>query len=182
MMTQKMYNTGLLIMLAQVMKKQLTIAILTLLFSQSLLAEIYKHVDSEGRVTYSNIKTPGSVRLEIESAPSSSTKAAGGNHAPNKRIDTPSNFPRVDKNTQDQRDLKRKNILQNELEAEKLALEDAKKAYTEGEEKPEIYRNANGKIFRNVPKYEEKMKGLKENVDNHQKNIELLQKELDSLR
>jgi hypothetical protein len=33
-----------------------------------------------------------------------------------------------------------------------------------------------------VPKFEAKMKGLKENVDNHQKNIELLQKELDSLR
>lgn len=177
-----MYNRTLSMPVYNVMKKQFTITMLMLLFSSSLSAEIYKHVDSEGRVTYSNIKTPGAVRLEIGNAPASSAKNPNANNAPNKRIATPSNFPRVDKDTQDQRDLKRKSILQNELEAEKLALEEAKKAYVEGEEKPEIYRTADGKVFRNVPKYQEKMQQLKENVDNHQKNIELLQKELESLR
>jgi len=72
--------------------------------------------------------------------------------------------------------------LQAELDAEKTALEEAKKAYAEGEEKPEVYRTANGRTFRNVPKFEAKMKALQENVDNHQRNIELLQKELDALR
>ena len=36
----------------------------------------------------------------------------------------------------------------------------AKKAYAEGEAKPEVFRTAGGKTFRNVPKFEEKMKGL----------------------
>ena len=35
------------------------------LYSQISLAEIYKRVDSEGRITYSNIKTADSVRLKI---------------------------------------------------------------------------------------------------------------------
>jgi len=72
--------------------------------------------------------------------------------------------------------------LQAELNAEKAALEEAKKAYAEGEANPEVYRTVDGKTFRNMPKFEAKMKGLQENVDNHQKNIELLQKELDGLR
>lgn len=160
------------------MKKHLLFAIGTLFFSQLACAEIYKHVDADGRVTYSNVKSKGAVRLEIDQ--SSNTKANAV--APNKRTATPQNFPRVDKDTQTQRDNKRHSILQTELDAEKEALEEAKKAYTEGEANPEVFRTVGGKTFRNVPKFEEKMRGLKENVDIHQKNIELLQKELDSLR
>jgi hypothetical protein len=165
------------------MKKHAFFGLLILLLSDTAAAEIYKHVDADGRVTYSNIKTKGAVRLEIDSnsgaisAPAETKKAA-----PNKRTATPQNFPRVTKDTQIARDEKRRSILQAELDAEKAALEEAKKAYAEGEEKPEVYRTANGKTFRNVPKFEAKMKELQENVDNHQKNIELLQKELDSLR
>jgi cytochrome c556 len=83
---------------------------------------------------------------------------------------------------QNQRDDKRKEILQSELASEKSALEQAKKAYAEGESNPEVYRTAEGKTFRNVPKFEEKMKTLQADVDNHQKNIQLLQKELDALK
>jgi len=165
------------------MKKHSLFALLILLFSHAAVAEIYKHVDADGRVTYSNIKTKGAVRLEIDSDSGAiNTPAEAKKVAPNKRTATPQNFPRVSKDAQNERDAKRRSILQAELDAEKIALEEAKKAYAEGEEKPEVYRTANGKTFRNVPKFEAKMKELQENVDNHQKNIELLQKELDSLR
>jgi len=167
------------------MKKHLFLLLITLTVPTAALAEIYKHVDADGRVTYSNIKSKGATRLEIDPDASNisndRTKAKSGSTA-NKRTATPDSFPRVDKDMQNQRDGKRRSILQNELDAEKAALEEAKKAYTEGESNPEVYRTANGQTFRNVPKFEEKMKSLKENVDNHQKNIELLQKELDSLR
>lgn len=168
------------------MKKHLFFAISALFFSHLACAEIYKHVDADGRVTYSNVKSKGAVRLEIDQNSSAvnteRNNTKPNNAAPNKRTATPNNFPRVDKDTQAQRDSKRRSILQTELDAEKLALEEAKKAYAEGEAKPEVFRTAGGKTFRNVPKFEEKMKGLQENVDIHQKNIELLQKELDSLR
>ena len=162
----------------------ITLAI-TLALSSQAFAEIYKHVDADGRVTYSNIKSKGSTRLELDpdaNVISNDRARASSGSTANKRTPTPEGFPRVDKNTQNQRDDKRKEILQNELAAEKSALEQAKKAYTEGESKPEVYKAADGKTFRNVPKFEEKMKTLQADVDNHQKNIELLQKELDSLK
>ena len=159
--------------------------LLALAASPSAFAEIYKHVDADGRVTYSNIKSKGSTRLEIDPDTnniSNDRAKAKTNSTANKRTATPDSFPRVDKDTQNQRDSKRRSILQGELDAEKAALEEAKKAYAEGESNPEVYKTASGQTFRNVPKFEAKMKDLKENVDNHQKNIELLQKELDNLR
>jgi hypothetical protein len=149
-------------------------------------AEIYKRVDADGRVTYSNTKTKGAVKLELD--PDANTISNDRPKSPstsNRRTATPGDFPRVDKETQNQRDDKRKDILISELEAEKLALEEAKKAYAEGESNPEVYqkKNANGttSTFRNVPKFQEKMKNLQAEVDSHQRNVELLQKEIDSL-
>ncbi len=167
------------------MKNYLLLLVLgTVTLSHIAYAEIYKRVDADGRVTYSNSKTKGAVRLELD--PDANTIS---NDRPkpsaNKRTATPEGFPKVDKQTQNQRDDKRKEILQSELEAEKAALAEAKKAYAEGESNPEVYqkKNANGttSTFRNVPKFEEKMKNLQADVDNHQKNIELLQKELNTL-
>lgn len=152
----------------------------------SAFAEIYKHIDADGRITYSNIKSKGATRLELD--PDAQTisndraKSTPSSNTANKRTPTPDSFPRVDKNTQNQRDDKRKEILQNELAAEKSALEQAKQAYVEGESNPEVFKGANGKTLRNTAKFEEKMKNLQSNVENHQKNIELLQKELDNLR
>lgn len=167
------------------MKKYLLLLTLgSIALCHNAYAEIYKRVDEDGRVTYSNSKTKGAVRLELD--PDANTIS---NNRPkpstSKRTATPDAFPKVNKQTQSQRDDKRKEILQSELEAEKTALADAKKAYAEGESNPEVYqkKNANGttSTFRNVPKFDEKMKNLQADVDNHQKNIELLQKEIDAL-
>jgi hypothetical protein len=167
------------------MKKHLFLMLLALAASPLALAEIYKHVDADGRVTYSNIKAKGATRLEIDPDAnniSNDRAKAKPNTSTNQRTATPNSFPRVDKNMQNERDNKRRTILQDELDAEKAALEEAKKAYIEGESTPEVYRSATGQTFRNVPKFEAKMKALQENVDNHQRNIELLQKEIDLLR
>lgn len=147
-------------------------------------AEIYKRVDADGRVTYSNVKTKGATRLELDPDANNISNDRPKATA-NKRTPTPEGFPKVDKQTQNQRDDKRKDILQSELEAEKAALAEAKLAYAEGESNPEVYQKKNAKgqtsTFRNVAKFDEKMKNLQAEVDTHQKNVELLQKELDSL-
>lgn len=163
------------------MKKTLSLFIFaTAVLCNNAFAEIYKRVDADGRVTYSNTKTKGATRLELD--PDANTIANDRPKAStNKRTATPEGFPKVDKQTQNQRDDKRRDILQSELEAEKAALDQAKKAYAEGESKPEVFKTANGKTLRNVPKFDEKMRNLQAEVDVHQKNIELLQKELDSL-
>ncbi|MDP2248092.1 MAG: DUF4124 domain-containing protein [Nitrosomonadales bacterium] len=145
--------------------------------SPMALADVYKVIDADGKVTYTNVPTKGAKKLDIDPAPSGGADTP----KPNVRTPTPETFPRVDKQTQNQRDNTRKQILQAELEAEKKALEDARKAYAEGESNPEVYKAANGKTFRNVAKFEEKMKALQANVDGHERNIQLLQKELDAL-
>lgn len=173
------------------MKNTLSLYILIIIsFSSNAFAEIYKRVDADGRITYSNIKTKGATRLEFD--PDANTisndraKSIGNTSTANKRTATPEGFPKVDKQTQNNRDGKRQDILQSELDSEKMALEEAKKAYAEGAAKPEVFqkKNANGttSTFRNVPKFDEKMKSLQANVDSHENNIKLLQKELDALR
>lgn len=156
-------------------------ALIAIMLSGNAFAEIYKRVDPDGRITYSNVKTKGATRLELDPDANtiSNDRVKTSN---NKRTTSPEGFPKVDKDTQNQRDGKRKDILKNELESEKSALDQAKKAYTEGESNPEVFKTSDGRTLRNVPKFEEKMKNLQAEVDSHQKNIELLQKELDSLK
>jgi hypothetical protein len=164
------------------------------LLPQIAVAEIYKHVGPDGRITYSNVKIKGAKKLDLEPADTSfgtgASNSDGGEastkkRAPATRTATPASFPKVDAGTQNQRDGKRKDILQSELDAEKKALEDAKKAYADGASNPEVYRkkNADGSssTFRNVPKFDEKMKGLQAEVDVHQRNIDLLEKEISNI-
>lgn len=144
-------------------------------------AQIYKRIDANGQVTYSNIPSKGAIKLDIEPTipPSNTAPAQRPSRA---KTPTPADFPRVDRETQNQRDDKRKQILQSELDNEKKALEEANQAYAEGKAKPEVYRGANGKTFRNVAKYQQKMQDLQADVDLHKNNIELLQKELATLQ
>lgn len=150
-------------------------------------AAIYKHVDANGHVTYSNVKIPGGKKIDIEPADTNfGTKAQNELKTRSQtKSSGPSDFPNVDNNTQRQRDQSRKDILLSELASERAALEEAKRAYAEGEANPEVYqrRNANGttSTFRNVAKFQEKMKALQLNVDVHQRNIELLEKEISNI-
>jgi hypothetical protein len=147
-------------------------------------AEIYKHVDSNGNVTYSNVPMKGATKLDLE-PPVTSTSPP-----PRTKTPAPANFPRVDKSEQKQRDEKRRQILEEELAAERLALEEAKKNLAEGETDPEVFKTTvagkDGKpkvvTRRNVAKYQEKMERLQENVALHEKNIELLEKEIAALK
>ena len=156
------------------------------LLPQFAHAEIYKTVDAEGRVTYSNVKLKGAKKLDLEPADTSfgtgaSSGSDGAKRTPATRTATPASFPKVDSGTQNQRDGKRKDILQSELDAEKKALENAKTAYAEGASNPEVFKTQNGQTRRNVPKFEEKMKTLQADVDAHQRNIDLLQKEINAI-
>lgn len=172
--------------IALLKKYLIAVTLLNLAFIAPAFAEIYKQVGPDGRITYSNVKSKGATKLEIDpDANTISNDRPKQNSDTKKRTATPSDFPKVDKKTQNQRDGKRKEILQSELDAEKAALAEAKKAYAEGESNPEVYqkKNANGttSTFRNVPKFEEKMKTLQADVDSHERNVELLQKELSAL-
>lgn len=143
-------------------------------------ADTCKYQDAEGRIIYTNIPLKDAKKLscfgfDTENKPGNNTRGSAPSRATQP---TPSNFPRVDSTTQKQRDDTRRKILLEELAAEQKALEQAKKDYAEGEANPEVFRTANGKVMRNVAKFEEKMKKLQDEIDLHEKNIQMLQKEL----
>lgn len=141
---------------------------------------IYKHVDENGQVTYSNVKIRGGKKIDLE--PADTSFGTKKNSEPSSKASSkeaaPKGFPKVDTDTQKKRDSDRKKILRAELESERQALAAAKRAYDEGAKNPETFRTANGGIRRNVAKYQEKMKKLQADVDIHQRNVDLLEQEI----
>ena len=130
-------------------------------------AEIYKSVDEDGRVTYSNVPSKGAQKLYLE--PLNTVPSSKSNTQP------PGNFPKVDADTQKNRDKVRRQILENEMAQEMTQLEDAKKALAEGE----ATRLGSE---RNYQRYLERIQPLKDAVAEHQKNIDALKEELAGLR
>ena len=152
----------------------------TVMLPPFALAEIYKHVDADGRVTYSNVKTKGAKKLELE--PTDTSFGGDSNEPKTKskpsKTATPASFPKVDAGTQNQRDGARKQVLNSELEEERKALDEAKKAFEAASAQPEFSRGPDGKTFRNNGKFDEKMKPFQADIDAHQRNIQLLEKEI----
>ncbi len=135
-------------------------------------AEIYKYVDEDGHVTYSSTPIKGSKKLNLEPLPTMMPPARASDAA---------GFPRVDDETQRGRDETRRKILQDELNAEQKLLDEAIQKLNEAESTPEVFKGADGRTYRNVAKYDEKVKPLQEEVELHQKNVEALKTELSKL-
>jgi len=126
-------------------------------------------VDENGRKTYTNFPQKGAKRLNLDPP---SSMAAPKPRAP---AATPPGFPRVDGETQKQRDGTRRTILEQELTAERNLLDEARKSLAEGE----ATRLGDE---RNYQKYLDRVQGLKDNVSLHEKNVEALNKELAGVR
>lgn len=155
-----------------------TLALAWPLVSSPARAEMYKYVDERGRVTYSNKPIKGGHKVEL---PELSTMPAP--KLPPPKTVTPESNDREN----------RRQALQAQITQEEKALADAKQAYKEGSEKPEVWRRSktivgkDGKpttiteTGRNVPAYEEKMKQLQAEVEAHQKKLDQLKAELAAL-
>ncbi|WP_024930130.1 DUF4124 domain-containing protein [Methylophilus sp. OH31] len=160
--------------------KRLFYVLAFVLVSSSCLADIYKYTDSNGVTTYTNIKPEGHSKAElvISGPKTAEPPPVAREKKPSAKAPSPANFPKVDNQTQNQRDQKRRELLMSELEQEKQALEHAKQLYEEAQNTPEVYKGANGKTFRNVAKYDEKLHVIEAEIQAHERNIELLNKEL----
>ena len=141
---------------------RLALLITTLFIAHPTSAEIYKYVDENGRITYTNVPKKGAKKLDLDPVSAAKTRNNAG----------PANFPKVDNQTQKKRDDQRKQILQEELATEEKSLADSNTALKEGE------AQRLGDEARNYPKYLDRIKRLKENVALHERNIEALKKEL----
>ena len=141
--------------------KPLTLGLMLAIAALPASAEIYKFVDENGRVTYTNIPKKGATKLDV-----------GGSSPASKTNKGPSSFPKVDSQTQKKRDDMRREILEGELESEQKALSDAQKALRDGEAARLPDETANPQ------KYLERVKRLRENVNSHERNVAALKKEL----
>jgi hypothetical protein len=133
-------------------------------------AEIYKFVDENGHVTYTSIPRPGVkpqlVIPDLPPATGTATKpAAKATSIPARKTATPSHFPRVDPGTQRKRDDMRRQLLEEELRGEQRNLTAARAELAGAGRKPGT-----------------DLSRLTEAVRMHEKNIEMLNKELSRIR
>lgn len=137
-------------------------------------ADIYKCVDANGRVTYTNDRSLGRGCKELaQDLPVSSIPAPRAPAA--KPSSTPSSFPRVSPEDQRARDDARRQVLDKELADEEKALTEAKAALAE----QEAVRLGNE---RNYQKVLDRLQPFKDKVEQHQRNIDALKREIANLR
>lgn len=145
---------------------------------------VYKCVDKQGRVEFTDINRAGCKPLDLPGyipapasnprpAPAASNRAEGAPKPPANA--GPANFPRVDSAAQRARDDDRRAILDEELRAEEKKLADLKLEYKNGE--PDRLGNE-----RNYAKYQERVARLRDDIGRTEKNIEALRREIANIR
>jgi hypothetical protein len=144
---------------------------------------IYKCVDKNGRVEFTDINKPGCKVLDLpgyvastpapRAAPAVTMRQGAGRPAAN--APNPAGFPRVDTATQRARDDDRRAILEDELRAEERKLADLKRDYNNGE--PE--RQGNEK---NYAKYQERVAQMRDDIGRSEKNVEALKREIANIK
>lgn len=141
-------------------------------------SDVYLCVDDSGKKEYKNTgATKGCKRVDlpgIMTIPAPAKKSAAPAAAA-KTTASPPEFPKVDSGTQKARDGDRKQILLDELKAEEQKLANLKKEYNNGE--PERRGDE-----RNYAKYQERVSGMKDDLNRVEKNIEALKREIANVK
>lgn len=161
------------------MPKSCLLALFISLLTCPVWADIYKHVDENGNITFTNTPMKGAQRIVVEQyspAPSSKTRRSNATTTSSVSTPSPAAFPRVDTGSQKERDVNRRRILEEELAAEQRLLAERKKELSEAE----ANRSAEEKT--NPQKYVERIGRLRENAVLHEKNVAALQTELSKIR
>lgn len=124
------------------------------------MADMYKAVDADGHVTYTNVPIKGAKKVVLTPLPTlpSSARASA----------SPQDFPKVDKGTQRGRDDMQRKVLEDELKAEEDLLG--------------VSRQSLQAVEANRPRDDEKIKAQTRQVDLHQRNINALKIELSKLK
>ena len=159
----------MLIIHRKMLKGRWLVIVLSLGLAGPVHGEIYKHVDANGRVTYSNMPMKGATKLNLDPL---STVPAG---RPKTSTPSPAGFPKVDNETQKKRDDTRRKILEDELATEEKSLADARKNLADGEQ-------TRLGSERNYQKYLDRIQALKDEVSLHERNVNALKKELGNLK
>jgi predicted RNase H-like nuclease (RuvC/YqgF family) len=168
---------------------------------------IYKHVDENGRVTYTNKPMKGATVLELDPittipatpalaiAPAPAAKAV----ATLERLDKPAaaapTLASIDATVQKRRDNDRRKILEEELTREEDSLAEARASISQEQQNPTLVAAVRtmqttaepspaqlAEMRSNIEKASGRIRGLQSTVAEHEKNIEALKKELGALK
>lgn len=155
------------------------LALSLLLFAPLSQAQVYKCVDANGSITYTNDRSAGrgcqqlSEDLPVSSVPAPPKRAGSPNGS--SASGSPASFPRVSPETQRARDDTRRQVLDKELANEETALAEARKTLAEYETR---FQGAE----RRMPTVQNRIQAEQEKIATHQRNIEALQKEIGNLK
>jgi hypothetical protein len=139
-------------------------------------AEIYKYVDESGNTTYQNVYKKGAKRIDIPGGPE--PLSSRGKSASSKRASanpSPADFPRIDPGTQKRRDDIRRQVLQDEINGERKNAAEARRQLSLGE------RLAPGERATDAS-YQNRVKNLRDSVQQHDQNVVSIQRELANLK
>jgi hypothetical protein len=190
--------------------KTIWIGVAACLASPLALAQttIYKHVDDNGRVTYSNRPMKGAVVVDLEpistvplQAPSAAPAKPAAKPAakPSVAVVTPRPAPTtlaaVDRDTQKGRDELRRRILEDELAQEEKALSEVRRSLQQEQQNPTLVAAVRlaqeaadptpaqqAEMRANIDRASGRIRGLQATAAEHEKNIEALKKELGALK
>ncbi len=149
--------------------------LLALVFSAApVQAEIYKYVDENGQVTFTDVYRKGAKRIDLPGAPTPPVSGTG----PSRRASFtpgPGNFPRIDAATQKRRDDIRRQVLRDEIEDERKNADEARRQLILGERLQPGERASDAS-------YVNRVKRLRDMLQQHERNVASIQRELDNLK
>lgn len=147
--------------------------LLSLILSAPAQAEIYKYVDENGQVTFTDVYKKGAQRIDLPGAPK--PLAPAGKAPARAATPSPANFPRIDAGTQKRRDDIRRQVLQDEIDGERRNAEEARRQLTLGERLQPGERA-------NDTSYVNRVNRLRAALQQHEQNVTAIQRELANLR
>ncbi|NNG24262.1 DUF4124 domain-containing protein [Massilia sp. ML15P13] len=160
---------------------------LGLALAPTVQAQVYKCVDDQGRVEFTDQNRRGCKQLESftpsisspppvrASAPIPAVRPPNPGSTGPAAATTPTSFPRVDTAQQRARDDDRREILNDELRLEEKKLADLRRDFNGGE--PERQGNE-----RNYAKYQERVASMREEIGRTETNIASLRREIANIR
>lgn len=142
-------------------------------------SEVYLCVDDSGKKEYKNTGlTKGCKKIDLPGLtmiPAPPKKAVTQTASAKPSSSSPSDFPKVDSETQKTRDNDRRQILLDEMKNEEQKLANLKKDFNNGE--PERRGDE-----RNYAKYQDRVAAMKDDIGRTEKNIEALKREIGNLK
>jgi hypothetical protein len=158
---------------------RILLLVLAALFAVSAEAAIYKCVDAEGRVTFTDARCKGGKRMDLPGGGGASISGGrssgvgGGKSAA--RSPSPVDFPRIDSATQKRRDDIRRQVLEDEIASETRAIAAARQQFVQGQ-KPLPGERAGDAA------HSGRVAALREAVARHERNVAAIRRELSKLR